>query len=68
MPQNHGKKFEEKLKSDFLKIDGVSKDRLYDPVGGFKGIKNICDYIVYMYPNIFYIECKSHEGNTFPIS
>ena len=68
MPVNYGKAFESKFKEDFLKVEGASLDRLYDPVGGFHGIKNICDFIGYIYPNIFYIECKSHQGNTFPIS
>ena len=44
MPQNHGKKFEEKFKNDFLKVENATIDRLYDPVGGFRGIKNICDF------------------------
>ena len=33
----------------------------------YKSISNISDYIGYVYPSIFYIECKSHEGNTFPL-
>ena len=32
------------------------------------GVRNISDFIVYHYPNIFYIEVKSHLGNTFPLS
>ena len=68
MPQNHGKKFEEKFKNDFLKVENATIDRLYDPVGGFRGIKNICDFIGYIEPNIYYLECKSHEGNTFPLA
>lgn len=67
MPVNYGKAFESKFKEDFLKIEGASLDRLYDPVGGFHGIKNICDFIGYVYPNIYYLECKSHQGNTFPV-
>lgn len=63
-----GKIFEAKLKEDFLKIPGISIDRLYDPVGGFTGISNICDFIAYRYPNIAYIECKTVRGNTFPLA
>lgn len=68
MPQNYGKKFEAKLKEDFLKVDGATIDRLYDPTSGFHSISNISDFIGYVFPNVFYIECKSHTGNTFPLS
>lgn len=67
MPINYGKKFEQKFKIDFLKtIPNSTVDRLYDPVGGFYGIKNICDFICYSFPNIFYIELKSHKGASVP--
>lgn len=65
---NRGKQFEQKFREDFLKIPGVSLDRLYDQVSGMYGVRNICDFIVYHYPNIFYLELKSHIGNTFPLS
>jgi penicillin-binding protein-related factor A (putative recombinase) len=68
MPTNYGKAFETKLKEDFLKVDGSTIDRLRDPVGGFHGISNVSDFIGYIYPNIFYLECKSHNGNTFPLA
>lgn len=65
---NRGKQFEQKFREDFLKIPGVSLDRLYDQVSGKRGVKNISDFIGYYYPNIFYLELKSHRGNTFPLS
>ena len=65
---NRGKQFEAKFREDFLKISDVSIDRLYDQVSGMYGVRNICDFIVYHYPNMFYIELKSHLGNTFPLS
>lgn len=66
---NRGKEFERKFQEDFLKISpNVSLDRLYDPSGGYSGIKNICDFIGYIYPNIYYIECKSSQGNTWPLA
>ena len=68
MPTNYGKAFETKLKEDFLKVEGSTIDRLYDPVGGFHGISNVSDFIGYIYPNIYYLECKSHNGNTFPLA
>lgn len=68
MPQNYGKAFERKLKEDFLKVEGATIDRLYDPTSGFHSISNICDFIGYIFPNIYYIECKSHNGAGFPLS
>lgn len=67
MPNNRGKQFEAKFKHDFSLIPGATIDRLYDPVGGYKNIKNVSDFIGYVYPFIFYLECKSVEGNTFPL-
>lgn len=65
--QNYGKAFEAKLKSDFLKIPGSTIDRLTDSMSGFLSISNISDFIGYKKPNIFYLECKSVHGNTFPV-
>lgn len=65
---NYGKKFEAKFKSDFKKsFPGGTIDRLYDSVSGYKSISNISDFIGYNYPNIFYLEIKTHKGNTFPL-
>ena len=68
MAKNYGKAFEAKLKEDFLKVEGATIDRLYDPTSGFHSICNVCDFIGYVFPNVFYIECKSHAGNTFPLA
>lgn len=68
MGASKGKAFEDKFKADFSKLEGVSLDRLYDPVSGFNGIRNICDFIGYKYPNIFYLECKSSQDNTWNFS
>ena len=65
---NRGKEFEDKFKTDFSKLPGVSLDRLYDTTSGYYGIRNISDFIGYHYPNIFYIELKSSHGNTWPFS
>jgi len=65
---NRGKEFEAQIKKAFLQIEGVSIDRLYDPTAGYSGIKNICDFIVYKFPYEYYIECKTHYGNTLPFS
>lgn len=67
MAYNLGKAFEQKFKENFLQtVPNSTIDRLYDPTNGYKSISNICDFIAYSFPNIFYIECKSHKGNTFP--
>lgn len=64
---NKGKEFEVKLKSDFLNtVPNSTIDRLYDPVSGYVAISNICDFIGYSKPNIFYLEAKSHKGASLP--
>lgn len=69
MAINRGKQFEAKVREDFMRTfpDGTI-DRLYDPVGGYVGIKNICDFIAFYKKNIFYLEIKSKDGNTFPFT
>lgn len=64
MGVNRGKDFEGTIKSAFEKVDNCSIDRLPDQMSGFAGGSNICDFIVYKHPNIFYLECKSCYGNT----
>lgn len=68
MAYNYGKKFEAKFKEDWLKIPNADITRLYDITNGFKKISNVSDFIGYIYPYIYYLECKSTEGNTFPLS
>ena len=68
MTQNRGKQFEEIIREAFSKVHGVSIDRLLDPMAGYAGIRNICDFIVYKYPYEYYIECKTVHGNTLPFS
>ena len=68
MAENRGKQFENAIRKCFEQVEGVSIDRLNDNTAGFKGVSGICDFIVYKYPNIMYLECKSCHGNTFPLS
>ena len=68
MSNNRGKQFEAKFKSDWKDTMSKCIDRLYDSMSGYVSISNISDFIAFKKPNIFYLECKSHEGNTFPIS
>lgn len=67
MSDNRGKQFEQKFKIDFLKtVPNSTIDRLYDSMNGYKAISNISDFIGYSYPNIFYLECKTHKGASIP--
>lgn len=61
---NRGKQFEQQIREAFEKVPGCSVDRLPDQMSGFAGSSNICDLMVYKYPKLFYIECKSCYGNT----
>lgn len=65
---SRGKQFEDKLKEDFSKIPGSHIERLYDVMTGYKSMRSRSDFVAYVYPNQFWIECKSHYGNTFPFS
>lgn len=65
MSNNYGKKFEAKLKEDFLKIPDSKILRLYDVTMGYAKVCNPCDFIYYKYPYMFMLECKSTEANTF---
>ena len=69
MAYNLGKKFEERFEKDFSNLgEDASIDRIKDTMGRRYGVSNICDYICYLYPLCYYIELKSHKGNTFPLS
>lgn len=69
MPLNRGKQFEQKLRSDFSKIDGSFVYRLPDQVSGYKQTSaNVSDFICFVKPNIFLLEVKSISGNTFPLT
>ena len=68
MPINRGKQFELKFKEDFSKLQDNSIDRLYDVMNGYKNIKQVADFIGYLYPNIFYLEIKSHAGASIPFA
>ena len=67
MKVNRGKEFEAQVEKAFQVIPDVSIDRIHDQTSGYKGSSNICDYIVYKWPNQYYIECKSCYGNTLSI-
>ena len=62
--QNRGKDFEAEIRSCLEILPNVSFDRLPDPMAGYSGIRNICDFSMYNYPHMFFLECKSLYGNT----
>ena len=68
MATNYGKKFEQKIKEACLRVPDTIVERLPDQQSGYFGSKNPCDFIVYHYPRLFYIECKSIHGDYFPLS
>lgn len=67
---SNGKKFEQKFKNDWIVSYPHSFIyRLNDQLSGYKAVsKNICDFICFNDGILYLIECKSHQGSTFPIS
>jgi len=69
MGSSKGKAFEEKFKEDWKKsFPNGTIDRLYDTTTGYKSISTVSDFICYNYPNIYYIECKTHKGASLPFT
>lgn len=62
--QNRGKEFEGCIRQAFENVPNVSFDRLPDPMAGYSGVRNICDFSMFQSPDMFYIECKCLYGNT----
>lgn len=64
-----GKKAEKKIKEWLDKPElGYSFDRIYDQQSGFYGSRNICDFICYKHPYMFYIESKATWKDRFDFS
>lgn len=64
MAVGRGKEFEKEIHDALSKVPNVSIDRYPDPMAGFAGLRNICDFGVFRAPNFIYLECKSKHGNT----
>ena len=62
--QNRGKDFEGEIRKSLETLPNVSFDRLPDPMAGYSGVQNICDFSMYNEPHMFFLECKSLYGNT----
>ena len=61
---NRGKQFEQLIQKQFEKIEDTLVLRLYDVTTGYKNQNNICDFIVFKYPNIILLECKTTNQST----
>lgn len=68
MATNRGKQFEDVVRHCFEQVPNTSVIRLPDPTNGYLGIRNISDFVIYHYPNQYFIECKSVHGNILPFS
>lgn len=69
MSANIGKNFEERFKLDWQKsFPNGTIDRLYDSMSGYLSISTVSDFICYNYPNIYYIECKTHKSASLPFT
>ena len=70
MTINRGKAFESRFRLQWQEtVPDSFIYRLNDQVSGYKGTsRNVSDFICYKKPIIYLIECKSHEGNTFPLA
>ena len=61
-----GKKAEARIKSWLDRPeDGYSLDRVKDQMTGLYGSRNICDFTLFKYPNMYYIESKETEHDRF---
>lgn len=65
---NRGKKFEQVIREAFRKVPDTFVMRLPDQTTRYRGTSaNICDFVVYKHPTVYFVECKSVHGNTLSI-
>lgn len=65
----NGKAFEEHFKDGWKKsFPEGDITRLYDAMGGYLNINTVSDFIGYVYPNQYFIECKAHKGASIPFA
>ena len=64
-----GKKAEQKVKEWLDRPnEGYCFDRLPDQMTGFYGSSNICDFTLFKFPNLYYLESKATWEDSFPFS
>lgn len=64
MAENLGKPWEG-IVEEWLELNGICYDRIHDQMSGNKGSTNVCDFDAYIYPHMYYIECKECASPTF---
>lgn len=64
MSSELGKEWEGMVK-EWLEQHNICFDRIHDQMSGLKGSKNVCDFDAYIYPHMYYIECKECAGDRF---
>lgn len=64
MPENLGKDWEG-IVQEWLERNNICFDRIPDQMSYRKGSKNVCDYTAYIFPHMYYIECKECASNSF---
>ena len=69
MAITRGKQFESKVKEDLLKLPNAVVERLPDQMTGYKGTSsNVADFIFFNWGKLHFIECKTTQENTFPLT
>lgn len=64
-----GKKAEQKIREWLDRPEeGYCLDRIPDQMTGFYGSKNICDFVLFKSPNVYYIESKATWSDRFNFS
>ena len=66
--ENRGKDFEIVIRKGFEAVPHTTIERMPDPVQGYLGIRNKCDFFAYHYPYVYYLECKTVHSHRLPIS
>lgn len=64
MAENLGKEWEG-IVEKWLKQHNICFDRIPDQVSHLKGSRNVCDYNAYVYPHVYYLECKECASSSF---
>lgn len=68
MALNRGKQFEEKVRLGLEALEGSTVERFVDQQSGYKGSTNTSDFLMYLFPYAYYIECKTTMSNTYSIA
>lgn len=63
-----GKDFENIIRQAFLDVPETTVERLPDPTAGYLGYRNPCDFLIYHYPYVYYIECKTVHSHRLPFT